>query len=98
VPTNQTNNMKNLNEILKTDEEAKSQSELFNLWGKDGRDSSLLLTGTKEECENELKKNYDENHPDYEISVNGVRDQWEDEVSGMGYITFHNDVIISYAL
>lgn len=86
--------MKNVNQNIDIAE----QLTKFNLWGKDGRNSELLFTGTYDECANELKENYDENHPDYSIVQNVISDQWENPVEKIGYIKFANDKVIDYPL
>ena len=69
------------------------QDELvkFNLLRRVGNGWEFLYTGTYDECDNELNENYDSDHPDYEIVKNSIRDQWEDEVTGIGYVHFAND-------
>jgi hypothetical protein len=77
--------------------EVVSQLEMYNLLCKDGRNYELLFTGTREECEVELSENWG-NRPDGEIVKNEIRDQWENDVEGRGFVTFSNDVTIEYSL
>jgi hypothetical protein len=73
-----------------------SQLEKYNIFEKDGRNWHFVFSGTKEECE-ERKEN-DEWLSDAEIVKNSIADQWENEVDGIGYVRFANDIIIDYPL
>lgn len=77
--------------------EVQEALQSFNLWGKEGRNSVLLFSGTYDECEEELKNEYDD-HPDYEIAQNTIADQWENPVSKIGYVKMANDNIIEYSI
>lgn len=74
-----------------------SQLAMYNLLCKDGRNYEFLFTGTYDECVTELEENWD-NRPDGEIVKNEIRDQWENEVEGRGFVTFANNVTIDYSL
>ena len=69
------------------------QDELvkFNILRRVGNGWEFLYTGTYDKCDNELNENCDSDHPDYEIVKNSIKDQWEDEVAGIGYVHFTND-------
>ena len=78
--------------------EVKSELEKFNLWGKDGRNSEVIFSGTKKEAEAELEENYDPSHPDYEIQKNTIVEEWEDEVAKEAYVKMANGVVIDYPI
>ena len=90
--------MKNLETIFTENQEAKFQSEQFNIWRVTNRNHwELCFTGSREECDKEFEEmEYD--NVNEEIHSNKVIDQWENEVEGRGYVTFSNDVTIDYSL
>lgn len=84
--------------ILEKIPEVAEALKTFNLWGKDGRNSELLFSGTREECENELVNNHNEDHPDYDISSNKIVDDWGSPIEGIGYVKMADGKMIGYEL
>lgn len=90
--------MKELQQIQNENQDIKTELEKFIIWNKANRKHwERCFIGSKKECEQEFK---DCEYTDIneEICKNQVNDQWEDEVDGMGYLTFATGETISYTL
>jgi hypothetical protein len=81
---------------LANNKEVNEELQKFNLYTKNGRNYELLFTGTYNECQLELENN--EWAFGGEIIKNFIADQWENEVDGIGYVRFANNIVIDYSL
>lgn len=90
--------MKNLEKIIEENQDILLQSNLYNIWDVSNRRRwNLSFTGTLEDCEKEFSAmGYDEVND--RIYPNAIKDRWENEVELIGYVTFENDVTLSYAI